>query len=193
MPKKYISIDVETTGSVAPLYSMISLGACVIGEYDKTFYAELRPLDLSFEEEACKVSLKRIECLRDFVCPADKKEDWIFLSLMHINNHAKSPLQVMEEFSNWLKSVTGKDDELVEVSMPIKFDGGFTNYYFHRFLKQNPFGHSGLDIQSFYRGRMNNLGAKLKEFMPDLPHHALEDAIIQAKAIEPYLLEAQPK
>jgi len=189
LPKKYISIDVETTGPYPPKYSMISLGACVIGEYDKTFYGELKPLNFNYIPEYTKVALSRIESLKDFVCSEERKEDYDFLALVHMNSFARFQSHMLRDFSDWLIQV-GQGHELVEVSWPIKFDGSFTNYYFHEFLGENPFGHGGLDIQSFYRGKLNDLHAKLSGLMPTLPHHALEDALLQAKVIEPFLREA---
>lgn len=41
MADAYFSVDVETAGPVPGLYSMLSFGACVVGEPESSFYAEL--------------------------------------------------------------------------------------------------------------------------------------------------------
>ena len=40
----FISVDVETAGPIPGQYSMLSLGACVVGRRDEGFYVELKPL-----------------------------------------------------------------------------------------------------------------------------------------------------
>jgi inhibitor of KinA sporulation pathway (predicted exonuclease) len=65
----------------------------------------------------------------------------------------------------------------------------FVNDYFHRYMDRNPFGHSALDIKSYYMGlnnvswsdtSMRNVG---KRYLGDqqLTHHALTDALDQAE------------
>ena len=64
----------------------------------------------------------------------------------------------------------------------------FTSWYFDNFYDgENPFGHSGEDINSMYRGVMRDINthtAQLNIRGKDLPHNALEDAIIQAREFE---------
>ena len=42
LPKKYISFDVEASGLIPGKYSMLSIGACVVGDISKQFYKEKR-------------------------------------------------------------------------------------------------------------------------------------------------------
>ena len=42
----YISVDVETSGPIPVEFSLLSLGACIVGNTSKTFYAEIKPLHL---------------------------------------------------------------------------------------------------------------------------------------------------
>jgi hypothetical protein len=41
MDEKYNSVDIEAAGPIPPTYSMLSLGACVVGDEQTTFYTEL--------------------------------------------------------------------------------------------------------------------------------------------------------
>ena len=52
----YISVDVEASGPIPGEYSMLSLGACVVGRRDVTFYVEFRPLNDNLVPEAIAVS-----------------------------------------------------------------------------------------------------------------------------------------
>ncbi len=59
---------------------------------------------------------------------------------------------IKETFSNfniWLKQFKGR---LIFVSDNPAYDWQFINYYFHKFLNVNPFGHSARRISDFYAG-----------------------------------------
>jgi len=53
------------------------------------------------------------------------------------------------EFDEWLKQFEGKR---IFVSDNPAYDWQFINYYFHKFLDYNPFGHSARRIGDFYAG-----------------------------------------
>ena len=53
------------------------------------------------------------------------------------------------EFDEWLKQFEGTH---IFVSDNPAYDWQFINYYFHRFLDHNPFGHSARKIGDFYAG-----------------------------------------
>lgn len=55
---------------------------------------------------------------------------------------------VFLKFAEWLKP----RKPLVFVSDNVAYDWQFINYYFHLFLSENPFGHSGRRISDFYAG-----------------------------------------
>ena len=81
------------------------------------------------------------------------------------------------------------------VAYPLAFDWMFVAYYFHRFLKRNPFGVSGLDhLASLGAGAANHTGAhvdagrarteRLGARLGPARINALDDAIAQAAACE---------
>src|SRR5688572_24193416 len=51
-----VSVDVETSGPIPGEYSMLSLGACVVGRRDEGFYAELKPLNDNAVPKALRVT-----------------------------------------------------------------------------------------------------------------------------------------
>ena len=66
----------------------------------------------------------------------------------------------------------------------------FISWYFNNFHDRDPFGFGGEDINSIFKGLKRNLDAHLSELniRPiEMPHNALEDAIIQAKEFEKIL------
>ena len=60
MDKKYISVDIEASGWTPGKYSMLSLGACLVGNTDVQFYRELKPLNRNYVLEAMKVRSLRL-------------------------------------------------------------------------------------------------------------------------------------
>ena len=40
----YFSVDIESAGPIPGVYSMLSLGACVVNDTSQTFYVELKPI-----------------------------------------------------------------------------------------------------------------------------------------------------
>jgi DNA polymerase III epsilon subunit-like protein len=75
----------------------------------------------------------------------------------------------------------------------------FVNGAFHRHLGQNPFGHSALDIKALAMGvagigwadtSYSALAARYG-LDAELPHHALEDARLQARLFAMILAERQ--
>ena len=54
-----------------------------------------------------------------------------------------------KNFSHWLNQFS---DRLIFVSDNPAYDWQFINYYFHKFLGRNPFGHSARRISDFYAG-----------------------------------------
>jgi len=88
-----------------------------------------------------------------------------------------------------VKEVTPDGQRPIFVAFNAPFDWMFVNDYFHRYLGRNPFGHTALDMKTYYMGlsscswydtSMRNVG---RRYLGDrqLTHHALSDALDQAK------------
>jgi DNA polymerase III epsilon subunit-like protein len=164
----YFSVDIEAAGPIPGEFSMLSIGACLVGSPDCTFYAELRPLNDNYVEAALAVA---------------------GLPMAYLWKHGTEPAEAMSEFARWLDSATPPESRPVFVAFNAPFDWMFSHYYFIRFLGRDPFGVSGLDIKAFYMGLVGGDWASTSKrlidpyFLPDRPHthHALDDALWQAE------------
>jgi DNA polymerase III epsilon subunit-like protein len=172
----YISVDVETAGPNASQYALLSIGACLVHNPDRAFYVELKPTSLNADEEALTVSQLSLEDLMETGLP---------------------PAEAMARFDAWLEAEVPAVSKPVFVAFNAPFDWMFVNDYFHRYLGHNPFGHSALDIKSYYMGltgarwsetTMRHVSARYSTELV-LSHHALQDARDQAVLFQAMLRE----
>jgi hypothetical protein len=160
----YISVDIEADGPIPGDYSMLSLGAVRVGPQvapGDTFYVELRPISDRVDNAALAVS------------GLDRKRLAI---------DGCDPAVAMRDLSRWAKGFGGRP---VFVSFS-SWDWGYVYYYLLRFTGESPFGHSSLDIKSFYMGRYHTTWAEtstryLLHGESALSHNALDDARIQGE------------
>ncbi len=173
----YISVDVEASGPIPGEYSLLSLGACAVGEPAVAFYVELRPISDRAVPRALEVGGLSMEKLAAF---------------------GRNPAEAMAEFRDWVvRTADGRWP--VFVGFNASFDWSFVNWYFHKFLGDNPFGIGGLDIKAYYMGfsgstwRDTTSSRLPQEFQPELPHthNALDDARAQAEIFAKLLAAAQ--
>lgn len=168
-PERFISVDVETAGPTPGDYAMVSIGACLVDEPERGFYVELKPDRDAVVESALAISGLTMDGLR-----ADGTE----------------PRQAMEEFAQWIRDVVPpQTHRAVFVGFNAVFDWMFVNEYFVRYGIENPFGHGGLDIKSYYVGMMGSTWEQtsMRHLSPKylagrpLSHNALGDARDQAE------------
>lgn len=178
MREYYISVDIETSGPIPGEYSMLSLGACAVESEDKTFYAELKPINENMMPDALKVTGFSMDALtRDGV----------------------EPDATMANFAAWLDRTVPSGAKPVFVSQNAPFDWSFVNYYFVRFGGINPFGHSALDIKALYMGATgctwtqttSSQMAKRLHPKKKSTHNALDDALYQAELFK--LVQGLPR
>lgn len=195
MKKMYISFDVEASGRTPGKYSMLSLGACIVGNTSAQFYRELKPISKNFSLEAMKVSALGLRCLDalrhldEFNPKSDKFNPLKVLNVLE--EKGEDPRKVMADYADWIRT-NAAGFTPIEAAAPIKFDGMFTTWYFDNFYEGiNPLGYSGEDMNSFYRGLTKNPNASMRDLNMRnenaLTHNALEDAIQQAKEFEKVL------
>jgi DNA polymerase III epsilon subunit-like protein len=164
----FVSVDVETAGPNPGDYALLSIGACLVAVPETSFYVELQPDRSAQTPEAAAVH---------------------GLSMEALAAHARPPAEAMADFAAWLEQAVPPPEKPIFVAFNAPFDWMFVNEYFHRYLGHNPFGHSALDIKSYYMGRYQvrwrESGFRyVAENIPDekpLSHHALEDARDQAR------------
>lgn len=59
----FVSVDIETSGPVPGLFSLLSIGACLVHAPDVRFYAELKPDCTGFDPEALAVTGFNLQAL----------------------------------------------------------------------------------------------------------------------------------
>ncbi|TCO80710.1 exonuclease [Plasticicumulans lactativorans] len=163
----FLSVDVETSGPIPGEYSMLTIGACNVDNPEQVFSCELKPISANADPEAMKVTGLSLEKLAAVGLP---------------------PEVAMKRFQNWVVEVAD-DGTPVFVGLNAPFDWSFINYYFHRYLKSNPFGFAALDIKALYMGatgsswadtRSSQMAARLHPQSTG-NHQALHDAQYQAE------------
>lgn len=166
----YISVDIEASGPVPGEYSMLALGACVVGDTSRNFYVELKPITKNFDPESLAVAGFDLDALE---------------------RDGTDPKEAMQAFDAWLKHVTPRNGRLVFAAYPLAFDWMFVAYYLQRFVGRNRFGYTGFDFKSFYMGVTGTSWHEANVFSPKqffqtanaLTHNAREDAIEQARLL----------
>lgn len=167
-PEIFISVDVETAGPIPAEYSLLSIGACLVSDETKYFACELKPVNQNADPKALEVT---------------------GLSLEILSERGLSPKEAMRQFSDWIKSLSDIDNDIVFVGFNAAFDWSFINYYFHKYLGENPFGFTALDIKSYYMGMMKcdwreTKSSKISDKLNPRrqgDHDALHDALYQAE------------
>jgi ribonuclease T len=162
----YISVDIEASGPIPGDYSMLSIGACVVGHPRRHFYRELQPISAQFEPDALKVS---------------------GLSMTGLAQRGKDPGSAMRDLDAWVQA-SSAEAQPVMVAFNAAFDWSFVNWYFLHFEVENPFGIGAVDIKSYYMGLSGASWAESRSSaIPDSytgrgrhTHNALADAREQA-------------
>lgn len=191
----YISVDIETAGTVPEKYSMLSIGAVIVGQSDKEFYRELKPVNFNFEKEALDVcrncfSEDTQAHLSDM---GDQKPSDILYALQDVGHE---PGEVMEDFYAWVKEVSPKNTRPLFLGYNASFDWQFINHYFDKYIGENPFRYDPVDIKSYYMGKNKMLWTDISKKAirrkygleeNEIPHNALFDAKEQAEIFEELL------
>lgn len=164
----FISVDVETAGPIPGEYSLLTIGACNVADAEQTFSCELKPTTRNADPKALEVT---------------------GLSLDKLEQEGLEPAEAMRQFLAWVNRIVGADSTPIFVGFNAAFDWSFINYYFHRYIGENPFGFSALDIKSLYMGAAGTTWSQTRSSQiaetlhPTLKgdHDALHDAQYQAE------------
>ena len=173
----FVSVDIEASGPSPSRHSILSIGACLVHDPSRAFYVELRPWSREADPAAMRMH---------------------GLSLDELAARGEEPAEALRRFEDWLSAeVDGRTP--VFVGHNAAFDWMFVADAFHRYLGHNPFGHAPLDSKSFFAGLtgepwtatgLEHIAARFGE-TATLPHHALEDARIQARLFATMLRRSQ--
>jgi len=177
-PDVFFMVDIEASGPIPGDYSMLSLGAVIVGQhtppYHKSFYVEIKPLPGAKDElEAMRVN---------------------GLDLSELEREGLDPNLAMTKFRQWV--IEQADPNIMRPVMVSNgtFDYMFVTWYFHHFHVRSPFTVNSLDCKSFYLG-MNrtvrwgqtsarSIKARHPEWFSNAQkhnHNALDDALGQAE------------
>ena len=159
----YIVIDVEADGNLLGLNSMVCFGAVLIdkeGKLDQTFYGKTAPISDYFDSEALAISgFSREEHLK-----------------------FDNPLEVMTNFKLWIEEHSKRKPILLSDNNG--FDASWINWYFIKYLGENPFGWSSRRIGDMFAGFMNNSHYKWKQHrITKHTHNPVDDAKGNAEAL----------
>jgi len=154
-------VDVEADGPIPGEYSMISFGVVIVEPgLSRTFAAKLRPISQRWVEEALAVSGLTREETETF----------------------DDPSKTMHLFRDWIKSES--KGRSVFVSDNNGFDWQFINWYFWKFVGENPFGHSSMNLGSLYKGLEGDCFKNFKHLrITKHTHDPLDDAKGNAEAM----------
>ena len=174
MQETYISVDIEAAGPIPGEYSLLSIGASVVGDSSRNFYAELQPINMNSVPEALAIT---------------------GFSLTVLAKEGEEPAIAISRFQDWIHTIAPKHS--VFVGFNAAFDWSFINWYFHKYIGVNPFGFAPIDIKSYYMGLSGcnwsqTTSSKLPEYYQPVEqntkHNALSDALSQAEIFEKLLL-----
>lgn len=166
-PECYISVDVEAAGPIPGTYSLLAIGACVVGSPEQSFYSELAPINDAFVAKAMAVH---------------------GLSLPKLKSNGEAPAAAIARLEQWIIHVSD-GGRPVFVAFNATFDWMFVHWYFVTYLGRDPFGISGLDIKAYAMGKHRlTWGETVKKNVKKLyptnqphTHNALDDAREQAE------------
>lgn len=152
----HIVVDIETNGTVCPIYNLLSIGAVHHENPSNTFYAEMCPLNDNFEPIAYQVNGFTHEQVQSF----------------------EHPSLIVPQFLTWVRSVQGNSDRIYFVSDTTSFDFSFVNFYLWYFCGENPFGHAPISLTNLYKGLTGNLASNIYKLRDTAhTHNALDDAV----------------
>ncbi len=176
-PPAYVSVDVEAAGPTPRRHALLAIGACLVADPERGFYAELHPGATEADPEAMAVH---------------------GLSLEALARDGEEPAAAMRRLEAWLTAeLDGRAP--IFVGHNAAFDWMFVADAFERHVGHNPFGHAPLDMKAYFAGLTGagwgetGLARVADRYAEDgaLPHHALEDARIQAKLFAAMLRESE--
>ena len=170
---RMVSVDVEAAGPNPADYALLSIGACTLVEPRRFFYVELKPVVMRSEPGSVEIHQ---------------------LNLDELARTGEPPGKAMQFFTDWLEESVLTEKNPLFVGFNAPFDWMFVCDYFHRFYGSNPFGHSALDVKSFYMGLARvdwSLTSMSKITTKALRHNALEDACDQAALFKKIVLDSR--
>lgn len=164
----FISVDIETAGPIVGEHSMLALGACLAYSPEIDFSVMLKPISDKAVQAALEVS---------------------GLTLEQAHREGLEPEMAMAQFGEWIAQQVPVGSTPIFVGLNAPFDWGFVNYYFLKYLNDNPFGFTALDIKALFMGatgcswhdtKSSSIDKRVSSSLKG-DHNALHDAKYQAE------------
>lgn len=158
----WFMVDVEADGPIPGDYSMFQFGIVAITPgFDKTFLGRICPISDKYQDIGYNLSkVTREEVLK-----------------------YPNPVEELSRCRDWIYFVA-KDSSPRMISDNNGFDFMFMAWYFHHFLGENPFGHSSMNLGSFYKGIMLDSFANFKHLRDTRhTHNPVDDSKGNAEAL----------
>jgi hypothetical protein len=161
-------VDVETDGPIPGDYSLLWIGAVALDTLE-FFTVKLKPLPFA------AISWEALSATG--------------LDRSDFEKNGEPPELAMNKFNSWIQKTNRKGRPIL-FSDNNQFDGMFIAWYFHHFLKHNPFGYSSRRIGDLYCGLRGDLFAQWKQLRKTAhTHNPVDDAQGNAEALRTILEE----
>lgn len=157
----YIVVDVESDGGIIGDNSMVCFGAVIVEpSLSCTFYGQILPISKLWNPEALAIS--------GFTREEHEQFD--------------APKEVMIRFRDWIKE--NSKGRPILISDNNGYDASWINYYFLKYVGENPFGYSSRRIGDLYCGLVKDSRAKWKHLRDTRhTHNPVDDAKGNAEAL----------
>lgn len=159
----YFMVDIESDGPCPGLYNMVCFGAVVVRPGLKdTFYGQTAP-----------------------VFPETWDPEALAISGFNHEEHLRfpKPEHTMRNFATWVRQVN-KGGRPRFIADNNGFDWAYINWYFHKFLGENPFGFSSSNLNSLYKGMVKSDFKSFKHLRKTVhDHNPVNDAKGNAEAL----------
>jgi len=138
-----LAFDVESTGPVYELHSMVSIGAKVVRMMDNAIMSRFRNT-ISIEEGHGYSKQCESEFWDNWVDYPNNK-----VLKPRIEKEGIDPKKAIQDFANWVDEQEAYWPNLAFASDNPEFDAGWISHYFWKYLKRNPFRFSFGDESQF--------------------------------------------
>lgn len=178
----YISVDVETTGTIPGFHSLLSVGACVSDERADNGLNTFHHVISGTDDETLNWDMDTYEWWHhpDQKLALDRLNG---LANVFPESHYSRLTECAYAFADWLVQF---DPPRFFVAWPSSFDYPFIQSMFNVANTTNLFTYRTIDIKSYACGKLNldfNCGHNdFPDWMlerPEFPHDALSDSISQ--------------
>jgi hypothetical protein len=161
-----------------------------------TFYAEIQPLSTDFDIGCMRVGCAGLRCIEDKLDdPRYQVESTEFeprLALAALEAKGECVERVVQRFIEWLAVVVPEGAKIEPVVDTVFWDSCFIQHLFGTAGVMSPYGHSGVDLDSMFRGYSESRSANLKGLGivddREVAHCGLDDAIFLAKIARELIL-----